>query len=916
MPDPLQQLPCHLSATVLCLCVVVLLQTAAAAGTDSDGVFSFNVCTGAAPLLPKSNCTTNTTRSPSNTSAPAAAVWYNMSGSTTILRPMDNNVVPLPPLLRGSFGLSFLSSPFAKAAHIATIVAARGVDSIVSELSNSSAIPLFVGEYGLVALQPLTPWNQQAFYTQAVFGLGDLSWSLDGNVSFATVSVPVGHPITTATTTISGDATASHNRTLVVEFHLRNAFSSSTTEAVDETNCTVAVQLQMDLLGQRMRTVVKQLSFCAVGTLPPVTPMNIAGLMFDQTSSVNLVMSIPTSALPIQAEPTIVTSSSAPPDDLDNKSTSRTTQQETSLHLANALVLDLVRDDDALNHCLSLTSSCRSCVLSFPLKCVFLMNVNGGICVPHLGNPSQFELSASNVLFTVNVCVNTTVTGPCFDDRNTRMYCTAQQTPTTADLIRSLEHVNNTSMKILNDNNNNDVADQGFVFPISSNPQLVGSVTGKPPGLYTQQVDALGHPTQRVMNVTLTYDSSRVAYLRWVDASNSSIVFAQLQLPLPRSMMLQVPFSSGPNVTTGASRIRTEVNRMSIWCQPPHLVETGCNVSVISFFPWYAINVSSALLRYVVRVEYFSSSGVVGVHVVGMPNVYILQQPTVVMMTVPFDSSPETSYLLMQSSPWFSATPNRSTFFVPKYSCLVTCVHGTCALGGQSCVCENATQWTGAACDIPVGVYQAATASSSSSSAAILAECPVCGGKGSCSWNGTCACQLGFYGPRCQLQCANIVSSPACDDVASGSAVTCHGCACFVGTAWNFTELSCTTLLPSCNFSSTSGALVSNASCRDAPPATDALPPRGGVPTPAGGGVSITSTISAPWTKLYALAAMLGLCLAAVVLSMVFQVITFRNRLQQHGSRFVTTRRRRADDTMNSPTESIRHLLPPPQLMP
>jgi hypothetical protein len=505
-------------------------------------------------------------------------------------------------------------------------------------------------------------------------------------------------------------------------------------------------------------------------------------------------------------------------------------------------------DETLTDVCLAATT-CEECLaLTLPegtrVPCSFAHNFNThGVCLPSQ-IVSDIEVTARNAHRFVD-CVtfaNVSMFGPCFRSKQS---CAVQHsTPNGIEAVRS---------------------------------EVEGHSSQSPTMLTYQQSLDLGRvtgcaPSHMPANTTCP----------------ASVLALRVACPTPYELTVSFFPTDGSDASSAILHVPLRCTEVALswrmhnltnsrWCLPPYVHGRYCNVTTLV----------ATVMPFTYVAQYFHRSGVVAVHALAQSgiNVSNIMSPTFLESV---------SSEVVQSSRYLLWAPNRSTYFVSGYSCLVECVHGTCDESG-SCICTNPTQWTGPSCDIPAGIFYV---NSVNTSRGVSAECPICA-HGNCSNSGMCICDEGHGGPRCELNC-NTAPRYTCPAVMS--LAVCATCACFAGTSSNASYPVCFPLV-GCTFSNITGTLLSTTTCPDA--STSNGPTRS--PTAAPPQPRTAQQTSSPWTRTNALAVILALCVSAVLLSVFMQLLSFRRRARRAG------KVRTASNA--GPMEGVRHLLPAPQLV-
>lgn len=520
-------------------------------------------------------------------------------------------------------------------------------------------------------------------------------------------------------------------------------------------------------------------------------------------------------------------------------------------------VFALQRDDAALDVCLA-ASTCEDCVA---VGCVFAHNINRhGVCLP--GPVMRVIDSTTPVAFRINDCrafADVTLFGPCFQSQ---VSCVVHQ---------SLDA---------------DFSDADTSFHVSLEPMIapnmsfplveLGTVTGCVPS----QLSSNSTRSLQEISVQLLCATSQEVVIRF-NASATTSSQALLHLPFICQTL------AAPESVSWSKANMTQ----SQWCRPPYIhIDRSCHVTTFAF------NVTPATVPVTYLVQYFHESGVLAVHTISSAGIHVVDNLMSTFVEVPSSRGGGSSTIAATASEYFTWAPNRSTYFVAGYQCLIPCVHGSCDSSGGVCVCSDPTQWTGASCDVPVGMF--IVNDKCAKDAIVRAECPTCL-RGNCTTNGTCSCEEGYGGPRCELGCAT-ASTRTCTTVTS--LTVCNTCVCFAGTASNASTMICSAVI-GCVFSRVTDALLSNSTCPDIN--ASLVPTTTVVPSLAPRAVQQANS-SSPWTRTNALAVILALCVSALLLSVVMQLLNFRRRARRAG-------KMRAVSSAG-PMEGVRHLLPAPQL--
>jgi hypothetical protein len=661
---------------------------------------------------------------------------------------------------------------------------------------------------------------------------GDMSWGSH----FATqgIGVVLGDvPFSAANTKVTYAAYGS--TAILVEFLMDCKEDGEGEAASGNEDCGIAVQSDVDLLGGSTRTVFRTLRasslFVSNVSIPSV--WDFTGFVVTDLYS-RFATIAPSSILPIQAKLSVSVAG------------------DWFWLTGGPLMVNMKRHDDLIADCLPFRADCESCMMR--PNCKYHPHINGGMCLPE-----AMGLLSQPALFSCEGSTRMNVLGPCNGLRRSTCVVQTRTPPSVLEDSRAF-----TSAAVTH-------------VPLTEYRLPLGSVLGRLPGAQSKLSNGVARGNT-LIDVTLTrstLDGGVIALNMSATGTNTTMW---------RSVGLPYPFFA-PNVTVESSLSEPAHSK---WCGAPFLMSASCDA-----FRFRLVTSSSASSpEAAVFVEYFVTSGVVAVHVVGAAGVGLLHSFT---STTLASSSDTWDDKVHRSSGELCSLPNRSTYFVPSYICTATCVHGTCTAGNEGlCDCED--RWSGDRCDVPVGQYNAVNATGVVG--ARHAECPVCVA-GNCTAQGTCSCPQGLRGPRCEIRCdVDPVVQPdlkrkTCASFPLTSIALCSSCACFVGFTWNSITSMCA-VAPHCAWDNISGALLSINTCvkgaSDAPraPATHQRP---------------TSDISVLLHS-DALFAVLACCVVAVLLSVVLQLRSFRRR------RLHSINQERA-----GPIEGVRRLPPAPQLL-
>ncbi|CUG93170.1 Hypothetical protein, putative, partial [Bodo saltans] len=555
---------------------------------------------------------------------------------------------------------------------------------------------------------------------------------------------------------------------ILVEFLIDCMSNSSNVD-----DCGIAVQCDMDLRGSFYQVVFRRLRAASLwpSNVNAPSPWSLTGFILGN-SEMNFALVAPAVTLPITATVASpnMTGGAFPLSD-------------------NALVVSMNRQDTIIIACMQFDNACEICVSFEGGLCWYHSGLNGGVCLPRrMGPMNQIDVTTSPIqclLFGDN-----NVVGPCYG--RDRSSCVVQ--------LRTPERVKGITDGAFSSNETTlHPHEEVFTVPPTDYRRPLGSVYGRLPGSQRADLTAAVR-NSTIIDVFFERSVARSAQMS-LNMSCNELVWRIVRLPSP-------PFTVNATVHSSPT-----VSMHSKWCGAPFMTPSACSAFVITV----ALRTSdNAPVEAIVVVEYFFVSGVVAVHVVGRGGVGMLP-PTFLAELFSSDGGWD-GVNMRTSSLELSSLPNRSTYFVPSYLCLTTCVHGSCSGfdGKGLCVCN--TLWRGAGCDVPADQFPVANVTlQSNTHVAQYAECPVCEA-GTCSVGGTCLCPLGISGPRCESRCQSTATPSHKKCATNSSALSrlylCGSCICFTGFKRNATSSACE-LLPGCDWNNAlGGTLFMNDTCR------------------------------------------------------------------------------------------------------
>lgn len=724
-----------------------------------------------------------------------ALVWWDMSRASTRYHLPAGTIEALPFPNTSSF-LASLQLMWITNANVAR------KESTVRDYANTSRVPLYVMTSGSVATDRRT-----LVYDQFLTGLDVFTGGWGVTTQYVALA-PDGTIIVQSST---GDG-------CVVD---------AANNSVSSPNCSLDMQLRFDPFGTEYEIVFRTVNISLLAQRAHYGLSVGSRITFYQDWNAS-----------IQGRLLRSNGTSSAHEDDDQSSTDPTATHATVAGvIQEGAYIRIFRNDTVANLCLA-ARTCWDCVLvtqpgSNTNACVFLYNVNGaGVCVPEAYQPMLDSSSMpANRVFQCTGFANVSRNGPCFRLLSS---CLVQQAldadhdAAILSLVSDASSRNDTSFRLIPK------------FP--DELDLLDNVRGRIPqaGVYNATID-LVNTVRLSMKFTTANPSSDLV----LTLSTSSDQRASAALVLPSYKFRDFD---------PAVLLLETVPTKSRWCSPPYMQPSACNATTIVMGPTLDLDRDNGPPIPIFVIQYFHNSAVVAVHTVSDPETLVIDiQATTTPLTLT-SLNPFGNYF-SAASPYLSAAPNRSVYFVTPYTCLVACVKGECNEDGQ-CVCIDPTQWRGVSCNIPVGIYNVSTHTTNDdplhydiSSPVVLAECPSCGVFGSCLTNGTCLCSPGYSGPRCEMHCPSSVANTRDACIASTTLRTCSGCSCFAGTAWNATLRSCAPNTKLCNFSNNTGALLSNHSCSIMHHRND--------------GSGLAETISS--------SVMLGVCILAVIALFVLQ---------------------------------------------